>query len=91
MNESSKLRERLLVWWRVSPAGRTMGAIGSLFGLVGIWIGMRSLGLAGWTLSLIVGLMALSLLLPLSALLSWRFQRGGERVSPGGQEGGQAP
>ena len=59
-----------------------MGAIGMLFGFVGIWIGMRALGLAGWTLSLVVGLMALGLLLPLSALLSRRFQRRAEQSAP---------
>ena len=38
MNDSSRPRERFLVWWHVSPTGRTMGAIGMLLGLAGIWI-----------------------------------------------------
>ena len=91
MNASSRPRERFLVWWHVSPAGRTMGAIGLLFGFVGMWIGMRALGLAGWTLSLIVGLMALGLLLPLPALLSRRFQHRGERSAPENENLVRAP
>ena len=91
MNDSSRPRERFLVWWHVSPTGRTMGAIGMLLGLAGIWIAIWALRFAGWTLGLIVGLMAIGLQGPLFALPSWRFQRRGKHSVPEDENQARAP
>ena len=72
VTESSRLLRRMHRWWCVAPAGRTMGAIGALLGVGGIWMGLRALEFDGWSRGLIVGLIVLGLLLPLSALMFLR-------------------
>lgn len=74
VNEPSRLLRHLHRWWRASPAGRTLGAIGALLGIGGIWIGLRALEFDGWSRGLIVGLIVLGLLLPLSALMFLRHR-----------------